>query len=302
VKASEKTGLICLFAVYILWGSTFLGIRLAVESIPPLVATFARHSFGGVALLILLLLAKRWQQPSRQEWMNGLLVGSLTAGISNGALMWSGINVPSAYSAIAFTTMPLFMMLMNWIGFEKVQPSRIEIAAMPLGLLGCGMIVFTGKSLAGGNVEAFDVALLLLCPSVWAFGSLLGRRREMPKNILVSASIQMIGGALLMIVLAALHGDWQVFAATPVTARSFWGLWYLAIGGSLLGYTAFATAIRNLDSQVVGTYAFVNPLIAIFLGGFFGEDVTSPTVFFGISLSLAAVGLTFIGSSRRRRR
>ncbi len=302
MKPSERTGLLCLFAVYILWGSTFLGIRLAVETIPPLAATFARHCFGGIGLFGLLVLLRRWEAPSAMQLRNALFVGSLTAGLSNGALMWSGLSIPSSYSAIAFTTMPLFLMLMNWVMFERVRPSLVEALAMPLGLFGCAVIVLTGKSLLGGHVRAFDIALLLFCPAIWAFGSLLGRRSEMPKNILVSASLQMVGGAALMGLLATLHGDWATLAQSTISARSFWGLLYLAIGGSLFGYTAFSTAMRNLSPSIVGTYAFMNPLIAVALGGLFGEDITSPTIVLGMALAFSSVGLTFWGSARRRYR
>jgi drug/metabolite transporter (DMT)-like permease len=106
-----------------LWGCTFIGIRFAVETIPPLLAGVFRHGIGGLLLILGLLLFKRWKKPDKKEFINALFIGSITAGLSNGTLMWSEVNVPSAYAAIAFTTMPLFMLLFNYLAFEKIKPS-----------------------------------------------------------------------------------------------------------------------------------------------------------------------------------
>jgi drug/metabolite transporter (DMT)-like permease len=299
MKQQETVGLICLSAVYLLWGSTFLGIRLAVETIPPLIAGLARHGFGGLVLALVLFLLGRWVKPNWKEKKNALIVGALTAGISNGALMWAEVQVPSAYAAITFTTMPLFLLLFNWIGFEKVIPSIFDFIALPLGLVGCALVLLGGESLSGGHVGFFDAFLLVLCPSVWALGSLLGRRWELPKNILVSSALQMLGGALLLLLLSVFHGDWFSFKIESVSQRSFWGLLYLAVGGSLIGYTAFATAIRNLDSRIVGTYAFINPIVAVALGFFFGEEIWKMPIILGSLLSISAVALTFTGARYR---
>ena len=299
---SETAGLFCLFAVYFLWGSTYLGIRLAVESIPPMIAAMGRHLFGGAVLAAGLFALGKWERPSAAESVRALGVGALTAGISNGALMWSEVNVPSAYASIAFTTMPLFLLLFNWALFEKVRPSAFDFIALPIGLLGSCLVIGTGKALSGESIQFFDMALLVVCPSVWAFGSLLGRRLKMPKNILASSSLQMLGGALLLVVLSGCHGDWARFSFENVTQRSFWGLTYLAIGGSLLGYTAFAVAIRNLDPFLVSSYAFVNPIIAVSLGYFFGERIGAPSILGGSALSITSVFLTFIGARHRSAR
>lgn len=300
MKRTESIGLASLIAVYALWGSTFLGIRLAVETIPPMIAGLGRHGFGGLTLALGLWLLGRWVMPSRRECRNALFIGALTAGISNGALTWSEVNVPSSYAAISFTTMPLFMLLFNWFAFEKVKPSKFDFVALPLGILGSSLVVLTGESLNGGRIETFDLVLLVVCPSVWAFGSLLGRRIAMPKNILVSSAFQMVGGAILLAMISVAHGDWVSFRLAGVSERSLYGILYLAIGGSLFGYTAFAIAIKSLDSRFVGTFAFVNPIIAVGLGYFFGEDVAQASVAVGAGLSVMAVVLTFVGARYRR--
>jgi drug/metabolite transporter (DMT)-like permease len=214
--------------------------------------------------------------------------------------MWSEVNVPSSYAAIAFATMPLFLLVFNWLAFERVRPSRYDFIALPFGLVGSGLVIATGESLSGGRVESFDILLLIVCPSVWALGSLLGRRLSLPKNILVSSALQMIGAALLLAVLSLFHGDWDQFHIAAVTSRSFWGLLYLAVGGSLLGYTAFAAAIKHLDPRLVGTYAFVNPIVAVALGYLVGEQVGQASILFGAALAVLSVVLTFVGARHRR--
>ncbi len=301
-KRQETLGYIGLFAVYILWGSTFLGIRMAVETIPPLIAALGRHAFGGGVLVLGLLAAGKWGKPKRREVRHALAIGMLTAGFSNGALMWTEVNVPSSYAAIAYTTMPLFILMMNWAAFQRVRPSSLDFIALPLGLTGSLLVVGTGEALGGGRIGSLDVAFLILSPFVWAYGSLLGKRLRMPENILVSSALQMLGGALFLGVMSLLHGDWARVAEGMISARSWWGLLYLAVGGSLFGYTAFAIAMRNLDPRIVGTYAFVNPIIAIILGYFTGEQVLRGSILTGAVLSIGSVSLTLLGARYRARR
>ena len=151
MKQHERFGLICLFVLYFLWGSLFLANRLAVESIPPLIAALARHGIGGGSLILGLLLLGRWETPQVLEVRNALFVGIFITGIASGTLTWAAVNVPSAYVALAFTTMPLFMLIMNWVSFERVTPSKFDLIALPLGLLGSGLILINGNSLSGGR-------------------------------------------------------------------------------------------------------------------------------------------------------
>ncbi|MGE3760316.1 MAG: EamA family transporter, partial [Pseudobdellovibrionaceae bacterium] len=292
MKQHERFGLICLFILYFLWGSLFLANRLAVESIPPLIAALARHGIGGGSLILGLLLLRKWNIPTYIETRNAIFVGMIITGIASGTLTWAAVNVPSSYVAMAFTTMPLFMLMMNWISFERVTPSRFDLIALPLGLLGSGLMLTKGSSLSGGHIGVFDVILLIVCPSTWAFGGLLGRKLAMPKDIFVTSALQMVGGSILLAILSLLLGEWSSFSFAEITQRSLLGVAYIALGGSLVGYTAFAVALRNLDSRIVSTYAIVQPVIAIALGFFVGEQVGHPFVILGAVFAVTAVILT----------
>lgn len=299
MKNHKTLGYVCLFAVYVLWGCTFIGIRFAVETIPPLLAGVFRHGIGGLLLIFGLLLFKRWKKPNKWEFLNALFIGSITAGLSNGTLMWSEVNVPSAYAAIAFTTMPLFMLLFNYLAFEKIKPSVFDKIAIPLGIIGSCIVLISGENLHNTGIGAFDIFLLVLSPSSWAFGALLGRQIKMPKSILASSALQMIGGALFLIVLSFFHGEWT-FNFNTISTKSIWGLLYLTLGGSFLGYTCFAIMMKNLEARIVGTYAFVNPVVALTFGYFFGEKIFELSIVTGACMSIAAVVMTFIGARHRK--
>ncbi len=286
--------LVCFATVYVVWGSTFLAIRLAVETIPPLLVGGCRHFFGGLFLLLWVLAVSK-VRATRREIATASGIGILTAGISNGFLIVAEKTVPSSIAAIAFTAMPLLMLLLNWLWFERVKPGFHDLLAIPLGIVGTLLVVGGGKTLGGASFGAFEVVLLVGCPLFWAFGSLLGRKLRMPSSILFSASVQMLAGGTFLFLLAGLRGDW----ASGTTLTSLWSLAYLTIFGSLLGYTAFAYLIQNVDPRLVGTYAFMNPVVALVLGLMWGEQILTTEVLLGALLALAAVG-TVIGSRLRR--
>ena len=302
MSRSEKIAFLCLLCLYCLWGSTFLGIRFAVQTVPPFIVGVIRHGFGGLALVTFLVAGRnRKAFGSRTQIFNALKMGLITAGISNAALAWAGTHVPSGISAVAFATMPLFLVLLNWALFAKVSPSLTDWIAISLGLSGSIIVPFVSTSLSGHPLSWFDLAMLALAPSAWAVGSLYGKRVAMPPNILASAALQMLSGAFIQSLAAAVHGDWTTFSIHQVSTPSLLGVLYLAVGGSLAGYTCFATAIRSLDPRIVSTYAFMNPVIALTLGVIWGERLLTPSIMLGSILSVGGVAVMLLGSLRNAR-
>jgi drug/metabolite transporter (DMT)-like permease len=291
---SQRSLVILSFVVvYIVWGSTFLAIRISVETVPPLLVGGFRHFFGGILLLLLLRLTGK--RIERRGIFQAMFVGLLTAGISNGSLIVVEKTVPSGIAAIAFTTMPLVMLLLNWISFERVRPSMTDFIVIPLGILGTSLVLSAGESFSGRSLNLFEVALLITCPVFWAIGSLVGRKIEMPKSILVSSAFQMVGGGTLLFLLGTFKGDWEQLGGGATSQASVNGVIYLTIVGSLIGYSAFAYLIKHVDSRLAGTYAFVNPVVAMILGYFWGEKVFSPQILLGAALAIFSVAAVFIG-------
>ena len=280
------------------WGSTFLAIRFTVETIPPLLVGGIRHTLAGGVLFGVLALRKK----APIDWIkyrNAAIVGALTAGLSNGGVIVAEKTVPSAEVALSFSVMPLFLLFLNWVAFERVKPSFSDFVALPLGLWGTALVLGTGHTLEGNLLNRYEIALLVACPIFWSFGSLIGRRIPLPQSTLLSSSVQMIGGGLLLFSLAILNGDLIFFTTGHPTATSLWGLGYLTIVGSLLGFSAFAYAIKHLDSRLVSTYAFVKPVVALFLGVSFGERVLTVPILSGAFLTLLSVATVVTSRFRK---
>ncbi len=229
---------VCLASIYLLWGATYFAIRIVVEQIPPLLAAMLRHGCAGLIILIILtLLGKMRELPSVKQFLNALLIGSLTLGLSNGALMWAEVRVPSAFVAIAFALMPLFTMLFNYLGFARSRPTSWQLLALLLGCIGVSIVVAAGKTLTGEDLQLFDLGLLLFSPAMWAYGSLLSKTKDLPKSIFKNSGLQMCGAAILLCIFGTLHGDWQQGAWDHLDKDTIWALLYLTFGGSLIGFT-----------------------------------------------------------------
>ena len=291
-----------LITLYILWGATYLGIRVAVETIPPFYVGACRYLIAGGIMLIILQAKARLRAPSL-EIKNALIMGVLTAGISNGAMIYSETTVDSGIVAIAFTCMPLFLLLFNSIAFEKKAPSLRDGFLLLVGFTGTALVLSAGNQFRGEALSVLEWGLLVGCPLVWAVGSLWGRSVKLPSDILVSATFQMVGGGTLLFVLALgqslLFGGWDV---STTSLESILGILYLTSFGTLLGYTIFAYLINGWDPQVVGTYAFVCPIVAIGLGILWGERFLSPQVIIGAAFVISSVALRVLLAIRDKRK
>jgi drug/metabolite transporter (DMT)-like permease len=280
--------LLIFLLLYFLWGSTFLAIRLSVETIPPLLVGCFRHLGAGVLLLVIRLCFSKVTWKMRPT-LNALWVGSITLGLSNGSLILVEKTVPSSLPALAFTSMPLVMLLLNWVSFEKVKPALLDWVVIALGMFGTILVIGGGQSDAGRPLSSWEVSLLLANSLFWAFGSLLGRRLTLPSSMVVSSSLQMVGGGLLFLGLATINQDWRALQISPPSTESLWAVAYLGLFGSLLGYSCFAYLIKNVDSRLVATFAFVSPIVGWGIGLWWGEKTLSPELVLGAVLSIFSV-------------
>jgi drug/metabolite transporter (DMT)-like permease len=302
MSKAPKFAVPLLIVLYFLWGATYLGIRVAVETIPPFYVGAFRYLFAGAVMLVVLQ-AKGRLRASRKETQNALFMGVITAGISNGAMIYSEKTVESSIAAIAFTCMPLFLLLLNAVAFEKKRPSARDCVLLFVGFTGTALVLSAGDEFRGVALTPFEWGLLVGCPFFWAVGSLWGRSVKMPADILVSATFQVLGGGTALLLAGAmealLFGGWDVSTAS---LASIGGVVYLATFGTLLGYTIFAYLISQWDPQVVGTYAFVCPIVAISLGMLWGERFASAQVIIGAVFVISSVALRVVLAMGDKRR
>jgi drug/metabolite transporter (DMT)-like permease len=271
-----------LVVVYVLWGSTYIGILVAVRTFPPFLMGAVRFLIAGGLLYAWSIRRgdREGDRPGRKQWAAAALVGGLLLVSANGLLCWAEQNVDSGVSSLVIATVPLWMALFDRVGYGQ-RLSRSAVAGLVVGLAGAAILA--GPS--GGHIETGAILLVISAVS-WAAGSILSRRSALPKRPLVGASMQMLaGGAMLAVVgLAAGEGS-QI---SHVSSDSLLALGYLIVFGSLIGFSAYIWLLRSAPTSLVSTYAYVNPVVAVFLGwALESEPIGARTVVAGAMILLA---------------
>jgi drug/metabolite transporter (DMT)-like permease len=291
-------GVIAAFAsIYIIWGSTYLAIRYALESLPPLLMAGARHTLAG-ALLYAVLRATGTARPQRIHWRSAAIIGALLLLIGNGGVCWAEQTVPSGLAALLVTTVPIWMVLLNWFRREGVRPGIMEIGGVVLGLLGV-IILIGSENLAGGAPMNRMGAIVLIAASLsWAIGSIYSRHAPLPKSPLMVTAMQMLCGGVLLLLSGAVSGEGARLDLENVSLRSMISLGYLTVFGSLVAFSAYVWLLRVSTPAKVSTYAFVNPVVAVALGFVFAGEPLTPRTMVAAAVIVTAVVLI----TRKRRR
>lgn len=274
-------------AVYIFWGSTYLGIRIMVETIPPFLGAAARHLLSGVILFLVLRLRGN-AAPTRTEWKSGFVVGGLLLLGGNGLLTWAEQTVPSGAASVIIATVPLFMVLFDSLLFRGTRLTPSLVLSVLLGLLGVAFLVWSPDTDIAA-VQPWGATVLVVASISWSFGSLLSRRLPAPKNSLVGAATQMIGGGLLLVPAGLLRGEAAMIDPTQVSRDSILALLYLVVFGSLVAYSCYMWILKVSTPAKVSTYAYVNPLVAIILGVWLADEILTPRMILGAAAILLAV-------------
>src|SRR5713101_1786535 len=274
--------------IYFVWGSTFLAIRVGVHEVPPFLLAAMRFFTAGLVMYAWLRL-KGTPVPARREWVAASALGALIFVVDYGCLFWAEQRVPSGVTAVVLATIPVFITLMEII-FLRTQrlTTRLSLALI-VGL--CGVAVLMSRSLSLGEVpinRAGAVALLVGAVT-WSIATILTRRLPLPASKPMSAATQMLTGGALLFVLTALTGEFAGFRVQAISGRAWFALVYLIIAGSIIGYTAYVWLLHYESPTKVGTYAYVNPVVAVCLGYFVGGEAAGPRTLLGTLLVLVSV-------------
>jgi drug/metabolite transporter (DMT)-like permease len=265
-------------AIYFVWGSTFLAIRYAVETIPPFAMMAGRCLLGGAILLVLGIVRERdlaW--PMRQEWGGALIIGTLLFVGCHGVLAYAEERVPSGIAALCLATIPLFVPLLGWALPEGRPPSRRRAGAFVVGFGGVALLV--GSQGTGGGLHASDALLLVGSALSWAAGTVATRVVPVPRSPVLGAAMPLLAGGVILALVAAGSGELSSLRLADVTGRSIGGLAYLVVFGTVLTFSAYVWLLRVVAPARVATYAFVNPAVAVVLGwAVAGESLTAGAV------------------------
>lgn len=283
-RASMLKVAVALAAVYVIWGSTYLAIRFAIETIPPFLMAGARYLAAG-AVLYLWARFRGAPRPSLVHWRSALIVGAFLLLVGNGGVVWAEQYVESGLAALLISTEPLWIVLLVWLRPGGKKPGLRVISGLALGFLGLMLLVRPGAG--GSGVNLLGATVLGLASLSWAWGSLYGQRAKLPESPLLTTGMQMLTGGVLLSLASLLAGEPGRFELAQVSARSMLALGYLVIFGAIVAFTAYVWLLRVASPVLVSTYAYVNPVVAVLLGwAFANEPVTAGT------LAAAAVILT----------
>jgi drug/metabolite transporter (DMT)-like permease len=289
--------------LYVVWGSTYLGIAIAVETIPAFLMAAARFLLAGLILLAWSIAreGRSFVLPSRREWRDSAIVGALLLAGGNGLVAFSEQTLPSGIAALLVGLMPVWVAILGGIFLGDRLP-RLAVVGIAIGFVGVGILV--GPSAFGGVGALDPVGLVagLLAPVAWAGGSLFASRRAaLPRRPLVAAGLQMTLGGLVLAVMAVLSGELTTFDPAAVTRDSLLALAYLTVIGSILAFTVYGWMLRAAPLPLVATYAYVNPVVAVILGWLvLGEPIDARTIVAG-AVIIFAVALIVTARSRMQR-
>jgi drug/metabolite transporter (DMT)-like permease len=265
-------------AIYFVWGSTFLAIRYAVETIPPFAMMAGRCLLGGAILLALGLVRERdlaWT--TRREWGGALVIGVLLFVGCHGVLAYAEERVPSGIAALCLATIPLFVPLLAWALPDGRPPSRRRVAAFVVGFAGVALLVASQGT--GGGLHAADALLLVGSALSWAAGTVATRVVPVPRSPVLGAAMPLLAGGVILVLVAAGSGELSSLHPGDMTGRSIGGMAYLIVFGTVLTFSAYVWLLRVVSPARVATYAFVNPAVAVVLGwAVAGESLTAGAV------------------------
>jgi drug/metabolite transporter (DMT)-like permease len=258
--------IIAFAAVYLIWGSTYLAIRFAIETIPPLLMAGARFLVAGSALYAWVRVRHGVAKPDFHHWRAAALVGGLMLLGGNGGVVWAEQRVPSGITALLIATMPLWMALLDWLRPRGVTPTWRGLTGLVLGFAGAIVLVGPGELVGGGRVDPWGAGVLMCASLSWAIGSMRSRSARLPRSPLLATAMEMLAGGVLLTFLGLLTGEGARLDPSVVSLRSLLSLGYLIVFGSLVGFTAYIWILRKTTLARASTYAFVNPVVAVILG------------------------------------
>lgn len=288
---------IALIFVYLFWGGTYVGMKIAIETMPPFLMAGVRFFAAGVVLYIIARLSGA-KRPVKREWRASTIVGALLLLGGNGVVAWSEQRVSSSIASLIVAAVPVWMMLMGWLGRGGKRPNTGVIAGIVLGLLGIAVLVFQpGKGETGTATDLFGIITVLAASISWAVGSMYSRSATMPGSPVMATAAQMLTGGALLVIFSYFTGDWSTLNISGISMRSYLALAYLITFGSIVGYTAYIWLLKNADATLVSTYAFVNPVVAVLLGWLLvGEQLTLNTLIAAVIIIGAVVLVTIFRS------
>ena len=274
--------------IYFVWGSTFLAIRVGVREVPPFLLAAMRFFLAGLALYAWMRL-RGTPSPSAREWGSATFLALLIFVFDYGLLFWAERRVPSGIAAVMLATIPVFMAIAE-IAFLRTQRLTLRLAlALLVGMGGVAVLVGRSASLGDSPVDASGAIALIVAAVSWSIAAALSRRLPLPSSKPMSSGAQMLAGGVLLLLASGLLGEFRGFRIQGVSTGAWLALAYLTVAGSIVAFTAYVWLLHHESPTKVGTYAYVNPVVAVVIGYFLGGEALGPRTILGTLLVLVSV-------------
>lgn len=285
--------------IYFVWGTTYLAIRLAIDTIPPFLMAGIRFTIAGILLYGWCTL-RYDKKPGLSDWGKAAIPGILMFVGGNGLLTWSETFIPSGLAALIIATVSIWMVILDWFFFSKKRPDKLTLSGIAVGLAGVGLLTGVGDEvLINGGSVILGIMVLTFASMSWAAGSLISRNLKSGTSLQFTISIQILTGGMALMVVGSLQGEWARVSVQAISFQSLLALSYLILLGTLLAYSAYLWLLRVSTPAKVSTYAFFNPLIAVFLGWILlNEPLTVETI---IGAALILISLLFVNQLKFRK-
>ena len=286
-RATWKT-LLAFSIIYFVWGSTFLAIRIGVHDVPPFMLAAMRFVIAGLVLYGWMM-ARGERSPSAREWISACVLAILIFVIDYGLLFWSEQRVPSGIAAVMMATIPAFMALSEIILLRTQKLTLRLSVALAIGIFGVGVLVSRSLNLGGAPIDKAGAVALIIASISWSVAAALSRKLPLPASKAMSAGVQMLAGGILLALASAALGEFHNFHPGNVSRGAWLALAYLIVAGSIVGFTAYVWLLHHESPTKVGTYAYVNPIVAVIVGYFLGGEALGLRTVVGTAFILISV-------------
>ncbi len=294
-----------MLAIYVFWGSTYLAIRIAVETMPPFLMAAARFLVAGVIIYTWRRLIARDAAPRPVHWRSAAIIGLFLLLGGNGGVVWAETRLSSSIAALVVATTPLWLVVIDALRpKDRILPSRGTVAGVVVGLLGIFILIGPARLFGGtGDLDLYGVVVLLLAAVFWAAGSIYNRGAQLPASPLLGTGMEMLVGGAALLLVATITGEWSQITIATFSTRSLLALAYLVVFGAIIGFSAYTWLLRVAPTPLVSTYAYVNPLIAVLLGYLILDEELNARMLLAAAVIISSVILintSRLGRYRRR--
>lgn len=288
---------VALIALYIVWGSTYLGMRIAIETIPPFVQGAIRFFISGVILLVWQRLAGQ-PMPTKRQWLSCAIIGNLMLVGGNGLVSWSEQTIPSGTAALIIAIVPMFMVIMEGLRTRGHKPTMKALIGLCIGFMGIFILIAPSHRFNGTSLNEYGVIALLFACLFWSMGSVYSKAADVPASAFMTTGAEMLMGSMGLILMSLFTNELQTWNVSAVSAHSIYALTYLILVGSMVGFGSYIWLLKHAPISLVATYAYVNPVVAVLLGAWLVNEPLDPHIWLATAI---IVGSVILVNSKREK-